>query len=119
MTGSADASVLRAYFESIDAGDLESVFDLFADDIEYHRPGFGTYSGIDEFKEFYLEDRPIEDGAHHIDWMLVDDDRIAVRGTFTGRIDGEEVSFGIADFHRFDETGKIVERWSYTNRGEV
>ncbi|WP_276300356.1 nuclear transport factor 2 family protein [Halorussus lipolyticus] len=115
----ADPDAVRDYYDYIDAEDHESVFSLFADNVTYERPGQSDLSGMDEFREFYLEDRPLEDGSHEAHNLVVDGDTVAVRGEFSGVQDGEEVTFGFADFHRFDDEGQITERWTYTDRDEV
>jgi ketosteroid isomerase-like protein len=116
---SADPDAVRNYYDRIDAEDYEAVFALFADDVTYERPGQSNLSGLEEFREFYLEDRPLEDGEHEVHDVTVGGDTVAVRGEFTGTQGDEEVSFGFADFHRFDEDGLITERWTYTDRDEV
>ena len=115
----ADPDAVRNYYDYIDAEEYESVFSLFAEDVTYDRPGQSDLSGMDEFREFYLEDRPLEEGRHEVHTLVTDGDTVAVRGEFTGRQDGEEVAFGFAEFHRFDDEGKIAERWTYTDRDEV
>lgn len=114
-----NAQRVREYYKCIDAEDYESVFALFADDVTYERPGQSNLSGMAEFREFYLEDRPLEDGTHEVHDVVADGDTVAVRGEFTGTQDGEQVSFGFTDFHRFDADGQIAERWTYTDRDEV
>ena len=115
----ADTEAVRNYYEYVDAEEYESVFGLFADDVTYERPGQSNLSGMDEFRAFYLEDRPLEDGEHEIHDLVAEGETVAVRGEFSGEQDGEAVSFGFADFHRFDEEGRITERWTYTDRDEV
>ncbi|WP_132057394.1 nuclear transport factor 2 family protein [Halorussus amylolyticus] len=115
----ADPQAVRAYYDRIDAEAYEAVFALFADDVTYDRPGQSNLSGMAAFREFYLEDRPLEDGNHEIASLVVDGDTVAVRGRFSGEQNGERVSFGFADFHRFDGGGNITERWTYTDRDEV
>ncbi|WP_135825467.1 nuclear transport factor 2 family protein [Halorussus ruber] len=115
----ANSDAVRDYYDSIDAEEYESIFALFADDVTYERPGQSNLSGMDEFREFYLEDRPLEDGSHEVHDLVADGDTVAVRGEFSGVQGGEEVSFGFADFHRFDDDGNITERWTYTDRDEV
>jgi ketosteroid isomerase-like protein len=117
----ADASpdAVREYYDHIDAEEYESVFSLFAADVTYERPGQSNLSGMDEFREFYLEDRPLQDGSHDVHDLVAEGDTVAVRGEFSGVQDGEEVSFGFADFHRFDDEGLITERWTYTDRDEM
>ncbi|WP_458206562.1 nuclear transport factor 2 family protein [Haladaptatus sp. NG-SE-30] len=119
MVSSTDRDVVRSYYDAIDAEAYEDVFELFAEDIVYERPGQESLQGIAEFREFYLEDRPLEDGEHEIDKLVVGDDTVAVRGRFTGVQGGERVSFGFADFHRFDEDGQITNRITYTDRDTV
>ncbi|WP_458187387.1 ester cyclase [Haladaptatus sp. NG-WS-4] len=119
MASTVDADAVRSYYEFIDAEAYEDVFALFAEDIAYERPGQESLRGMNEFREFYLEDRPIEDGEHEIDELVVGDDTVAVRGRFSGVQAGERVSFGFADFHRFDDEGRITERTTYTDRDTV
>ncbi|WP_134670809.1 ester cyclase [Halorussus marinus] len=115
----ADPQVVRDYYDHVDEEDYEAVFALFADDVTYERPGQASLDGIEAFREFYLEDRPLDDGSHEVHDLAVDGDTVAVRGSFTGEQDGEAVSFGFADFHRFDGEGRIAERWTYTDRDAV
>jgi ketosteroid isomerase-like protein len=115
----ADTEAVRNYYDYIDAEEYESMFGLFADDVTYERPGQSNLSGMDELREFYLEDRPLEDGDHEIHDVVAEDDTVAVRGEFSGVQGDDEVSFGFADFHRFDHEGNITERWTYTDRDEV
>ncbi|WP_339102922.1 nuclear transport factor 2 family protein [Haloterrigena salinisoli] len=111
-------SVLESYYEYVDAGETDALLELFADDIRYERPGQGAIDGIEELREFYERDRPLEDGTHEVDRMIVVDGHAAVRGRFSGVQDGDDVTFGFADHHEFED-GLIVERWSYTDRDTV
>jgi ketosteroid isomerase-like protein len=115
----ADPQAVRQYYVYVDDEDYESVFGLFAEDVTYERPGQANLSGMAALREFYLEGRPLEDGQHEIYTVVAEGDVVAVRGAFTGTQGGEEVAFGFADFHRFDDEGKITERWTYTDRDEV
>jgi len=112
----ADPQVVRDYYDYVDEENYEALFALFAEDVTYERPGRSSLSGIEAFREFYQDDRPLEDGSHELLDLAVDGDTVAVRGRFEGEQDGEPVAFGFADFHRFDEDGYITERWTYTDR---
>lgn len=116
---SADPDAIREYYEYVDSEAYDDFFGLFAEDITYHRPGQDPIEGMDDFEEFYREIRPIERGTHTVDELVVDGDTVAVRGQFDGVLDGQQVQFGFADFHRFDDDGEIEERWSYTDTGRV
>lgn len=120
--GGSDVSpreTLSTYYERIDAGDIEGLLSLFADDIRYERPGQGAIEGIDELRTFYERDRPLEGGSHEVFAILVDGDSAAVRGEFSGRLDGDPVSFRFADHHEFDDEGLITERYTFTDRDAV
>jgi ketosteroid isomerase-like protein len=109
---------VRTYYERIDADDYEGVFDLFAEDVTYHRPGRPPIEGLDALRSFYREERPLSGGEHVVEAVVVDGDQAAARGRFVGEQDGEAVAFGWADFHVFAD-GRIVERHTYTDRDAV
>lgn len=119
MAPEEQRAVLEAYYEYIDSNRYEELFDLFADDIIYHRPGAEPIRGMDQFKRFYLEERPLEQGTHEIDAYHRDGATMCVRGRFSGLLDGEPIEFGFADFHEFDESGTIRRRWTYTDLATV
>lgn len=119
MPGTTQELTLERYYEFIDAEQYTELFELFSDDITYHRPGQPPLEGKAEFERFYREDRPLEDGSHTIEEYIVDGDRVCVRGRFEGTLNGDPVSFGFADIHQFNDDGVIVERWTYTDRGAV
>ncbi|MFC3958010.1 nuclear transport factor 2 family protein [Halovivax cerinus] len=110
---------LRRYYDRVDANDVDGLLSLFAADIRYERPGQGVIEGRDELRTFYERDRPLEDGSHEIYEILVDGSSASVRGTFSGRLDGDPVSFGFADHHRFDADGLITARYTFTDRDSV
>jgi ketosteroid isomerase-like protein len=112
-------SHVRAYYEHVDNEAYEDLFALFAESIVYERPGQNDIRGMDAFRRFYLEERPLTDGSHTIHDVVVDGDTAAVRGTFTGLQDGTRVEFGFADFLVFDEETQITHRYTYTDRDTV
>lgn len=109
---------VRRYYDLVDARDYDGLLALFADDVVYDRPGQGAIEGIDALERFYREERPLSEGDHALDAVVVDGDTAAVRGTFSGRQGETTVSFGFADFHTFDD-GLIARRVTFTDRDEV
>ncbi len=118
MADSNPEATVREYYELVDAEEYEGLFALFAEDIRYERPGQGAIEGHGSLREFYLEQRPLEDGAHEVHDVIVDENIAAVRGTFSGVQDGTVVEFDFADFHEFVD-GKIQRRYTFTDRDEV
>ena len=111
-------SVVRRYYDLVDAENYDDLVALFADDVSYERPGQDAIEGRDALRAFYEEGRPLDDGAHEVHDVIVDGDTVAVRGSFSGRQNGERVGFGFADVHEFDgET--IARRYTFTDRDEV
>lgn len=95
---SAEA-VVRRYYELVDAGDVEGVVGCFADDAVYHRPGYAPMVGAEALRAFYSGERVIADGRHVLDELVVDGERVAVHGRFSGTLrDGSAAQVGFADF---------------------
>ncbi|MDG5758706.1 nuclear transport factor 2 family protein [Natronococcus sp. A-GB1] len=118
MTEVDPETVVRDYYDAVDDERYDDLVALFAEDVRYERPGQGAIEGRAELREFYLEGRPLEEGSHEVDDLIVDGDTVAVRGTFAGRQNGEDVAFAFADFHEFED-GTIARRYSFTDRDEV
>ncbi|MFI6858320.1 nuclear transport factor 2 family protein [Streptomyces sp. NPDC050421] len=106
----AEATVLsriRAYYTSVDAGDVESLLALFAPDARYHRPGYEPLVGHTALRRFYQGERIIAEGTHTLTETVVDGDRAAVHGEFHGLLrTGERVDLRFADF--FTLTSKLT-----------
>jgi ketosteroid isomerase-like protein len=116
MSGNADPEAVRSYYQHVDAEEYEQMLDLFAPDITYIRSGPRRLNGTEELREFYLNERGLR-GEHTVAEMLVDGDRVAVRGHYEGvkLTDRTDTSFGFADFLRFNDEGKIAERNTFNN----
>jgi len=114
-----DIDAIRAYYDHVDGEEYESLFDLFAEDIVYDRPGHAPLIGKDAFEDFYLNHRAITDGSHTVDEIFVDGLTVIVRGHFEGLLSGEKVEFGFADIHRCAEDDSIEHRWTFTDLGTV
>lgn len=112
-------SRVRAYYEHVDDEAYEDLFDLFADSIVYERPGQDDIRGMEAFRRFYLEERPLEDGSHTVHDVVIDGDTAAVRGTFRGVQNGTRVKLGFADFLVFDDETEITHRYTYTDRDSI
>ena len=119
MTRFADPDAVRSYYEYVDDGAYDALVDLFAETVTYERPGQDPIEGIEEFEAFYREVRPLSNGSHEIESLVVDGDRVAVAGRFEGEQGDDRVEFGFADFHTFDADGDIAHRRTYTDRDEV
>ncbi|WP_434531474.1 nuclear transport factor 2 family protein (plasmid) [Haloarcula sp. NS06] len=110
---------VRTYYTAIDAEEYDTVFGLFDENIVYERPGQENIRNKDALKEFYINQRPLSNGAHEISSLINEGETVAVRGTFSGIQGDTKVSFGFADFFVFNETGLIKRRYTYTDRDTV
>ncbi|WP_224332345.1 nuclear transport factor 2 family protein [Haloprofundus halobius] len=118
MSDADPNAVVREYYDLVDAGQYDDLVALFSEGVRYERPGQEAIEGRDALLAFYEKGRPLEDGSHEVHDVVVDGDTAAVRGTFTGRQNGDDVTFGFADFHVF-EGGEIARRYTFTDRDEV
>ncbi|MET8327368.1 nuclear transport factor 2 family protein [Streptomyces sp. NPDC005181] len=55
---------VREYYELVDSGRVRELVELFADNAEYHRPGYEPLQGRAGLGNFYQTRRVIRDGAH-------------------------------------------------------
>ena len=79
-----------------------------------HRPGYPPMAGRAALADFYGHERVIVTGAHDVEDVVVERDRVAVRGVFAGTLkDGSSVEVGFADFIRYDAQARAVERRTY------
>lgn len=109
----------RQYYQLVDAEDFPAMHDLFTDDCVYERPGYDPLRGRAQMESFYSGTRVIASGAHRIDELLVDGDRVAVHGVFTGTLrDGSASEVGFADFFTY-AGDKIAHRRSFFFRPAV
>jgi ketosteroid isomerase-like protein len=111
------SDLAREYYDAVDEDRIEDLLALFAEDVTYERPGQDSIEGQDALATFYREERALE-GEHELHDVVVDGDRIAVRGTFSGDQAGDPVEFGFADFHVVED-GVIAERHTFTDRDTV
>ena len=118
MVQNSPEEVVRTYYDVVDAEQYDELVALFAEDIRYERPGQEPLVGRESLRQFYLEDRPLDDGAHEIHSVVGDGETVAVRGTFSGVQNGETVEFDFADFHEF-EGETIKRRYTFTDRDEI
>ena len=111
-------ATVRRYYELVDESAYDDLVALFAEDVRYERPGQSAIEGREALREFYEEGRPLENGSHELESVVVDGDTAAARGRFTGCQDGASVAFAWADFHEFDGD-HIARRYTFTDRDEV
>ena len=118
MTARSPESVVRSYYEYVDAEQYDDLVACFSEEIRYERPGQEPIVGRSELRSFYLDGRPLDDGSHEIHDVVVDGGTVAVRGTFSGRQGGDRVEFDFADFHELED-GEIRRRYTFTDRDEL
>ncbi len=105
--------LVRRYYELVDAGDLEAMYELFHDRIVYRRPGYAPIEGKRFFRDFYEAFRVIADGRHEVENLVIEGERVAVQGSFEGTLkDGSRTSLRFADFFVFHDM-TIIRRDTY------
>jgi ketosteroid isomerase-like protein len=106
---------VRSCYQLVDLRDFGALMDLFAEDAEYHRPGYQPIRGRAQLRSFYQQERVIETGVHVVEHLLICDDNIAARGSFAGVLkDRTEVLLQFVDFRQFRQNDQpFVRRTSY------
>jgi ketosteroid isomerase-like protein len=108
--------LMRKGFAAFSSGDMATLNDLFADDIEWHTPGesqiAGDYHGKDEVFGAFAKVVELTGGTFKIDLhdVLANDDHGVALLTVTGQQDGRELhDNSVQVFHIKD--GKVTESW--------
>ncbi|MFF0430546.1 nuclear transport factor 2 family protein [Streptomyces sp. NPDC004520] len=110
-TDSAQLRKVRRYYELVDAGQVQALVDLFAEDAQYHRPGYEPLVGKDQLEHFYRERRVIREGRHTVTTTVESGDCVAVHGEFNGVLhDDRQSSLRFADFFHLDTDGRFSRR---------
>jgi steroid delta-isomerase len=113
-TATVPGALVREFYRLVDANDVPGLAALFTVDAEYRRPGYPPLAGRDAIERFYVHDRVIAAGRHVLDAVLVDGDRAAVAGSFTGELkDGGPVTHRFAEFFRLAPDGRVSQRETF------
>jgi steroid Delta-isomerase len=106
--------LILGYYDAVDQGSVEGVLKVFAPDATYHRPGYADMRDATQIEAFYRSKRRIVEGRHKVDRLVVDDDDVAVFGTFCGVLrDGARVDIGFADFFLLNSNGLVAQRRTF------
>jgi len=114
MTEHPNAQLTRQLFDAFDAGDMDGVRDLLADDTVWHIAGpnrvSGTYRGIDEVFGFFGAIMELTDGTFELEIRdVATNDRLAVTlVTARATRHGRDYQIEQAQVYRWDD-GKLVE----------
>jgi ketosteroid isomerase-like protein len=105
--------LVRKYYDAVDSNDLETLFSVFAENIVYERPGYSPIRGMDEFKDFYRNNRIIKKGKHTLHNIIVREPYVVVEGEFRGTLkDGKESYTKFVDVYTFSGK-KAIKRHTY------
>lgn len=107
---------VNQYYTALDSNNLEGVFRLFAQDIDYNRCGF-EIKGLEALKAFFFNERTMR-GNHTVESMIAEENVVASRGNFIGKnAEGGDVHLQFSEFYFFDKDGLINKRCSYLAMG--
>ena len=113
-----NATVFRRGYEAFNAGDMDTLRELFDANIVWHNGGRTRFSrdshGIDETLGFFLELMQATDGTFHLDVhdILADDDHAVALVTAHSEVNGTKTEdIGAHVVHV--KNGKVTESWFF------
>ena len=106
----------RKGYKAFDEGDVNTVLELFADNIVWHVGGSSKYAGTYNGKQAVLEffGRIMQDGVqqkHEIHDILASDDHIVTLSTVTATYNGQTLSGQTVDVAHENDQGQLTEFW--------
>ena len=127
MESDDNKALVRRFYAEIDAGNIDAMDDLVAEDYVDHNPPFPRLSaGREGLKEAFLIFLKATPGRHEIDDQVAQGDKVVTRLTASGRHEGDlpgplpatraELRETAVAIHRVED-GKIAEHWS--NRDDL
>jgi steroid delta-isomerase-like uncharacterized protein len=122
MSTEENKRLVRRFYQEIDAGNLDAMDELVAEDYMDHSPppfpGFAA--GREGFKQMFRLFWDATPGTHQIEDQIAEDDkvvtRLTARGVHTGDLPGipatqKPITMTATVIHRV-ENGKLAEKWS-------
>ena len=120
-------ALIRRFYEEIDAGNIEAMDELFAEDYLDHNPPFpGMPAGREGLKEAFRIFWKATPGRHEIEDQIAEGDRVVTRLTASGVHEGDlpgplpasgaPLRESAVAVHRIEQ-GRIAEHWS--NRDDL
>jgi ketosteroid isomerase-like protein len=107
-------TLVRHYYDLVDANDVAELVALFQPEATYCRPGYPALVGHDDIREFYAHTRKFRSGNHHLTAVLDTGGRVAVHGEFHGELhDGTAMDLRFADFFEIADDGRFSRRDTY------
>jgi uncharacterized protein len=106
----------RKGYAAFDQGDVNTVLELFADNIVWHVGGKSKYAGTYNGKQAVLEffGRLMQDGLvqkHDIHDILATDQHIVTLSTVTATYNGQTLSGQTVDVAHENDQGQLTEFW--------
>jgi steroid delta-isomerase-like uncharacterized protein len=113
-------ATIRRIYDLINAGDIDGLGALLADDFVDHEelPGAPTREGVMDF--FRMQRAAFPDIHMHVDEVIASGDKVVVRGKVTGTHEGDfmrmpatgkQVEVQLIDIMRFGDDGLAHEHW--------
>lgn len=112
-------SLIHEMFATIDARDWSRLDRYYTADVIYERPGYAPICGLQALLDFYERTRIVAAGRHDLWQVIIDTDRAACWGRFTGQSrDGAMLDERFADVYRLVD-GKIAARSTHFFRPAI
>ena len=113
----------RKAYADFDAGNVEGVSQVIADDVIWHIAGTSRYAGTYRGKQavFELFGRLMQDGVvqqHDIHDILASEDHVAVLATVNATYNGRSAAVQVVDIHHENDAGQTTEFWRISNDTE-
>jgi steroid delta-isomerase-like uncharacterized protein len=119
MSLEQNKAIVLKFYKAFAQGNLEQMKEMTTPNFVVHDHGPDVLSSDDFFKRLQMTRSTFQDSYHTIEDVIAEDDKVVIRGTFTGTHSqeflgipptGKQVIFPVIQAGRLAD-GKIVELW--------
>ena len=119
MSLEQNKAIVLQFYKAYAQGNLEQMKEMVAPSFVVHGLGPDVRNGDDFFEHLQMVRSIFPDSYHTIEDVIAEDDKVVIRGTFTGTHrkeflgilpTGKQVTFPVIQAERLAD-GKIVELW--------
>jgi ketosteroid isomerase-like protein len=120
-----NAARVRRLYQAVDDKDVELISSLLASDVVFHIPGTspvaGEYKGKEKIMQLFQTLVQQTQGTYKTELLgvMANDQYAVTKHRWSAERNGNQIKMDNFNVYRFDNDGKLIERWEYVEDQEA